>query len=151
MDQCCGVDGTKSTVDIILQISGFDDDAVTYSMLNEVFQALVVREVSFLDGASLMESVCECVFMWQSSWPVLDGAGTTKKSVLVQYCRALSRSQSHVFTSVLAADIYEGECCGVGVNVVSWCVQRRTSKARSAISCGSRPTPPPTSLGSTMC
>ncbi len=62
-----------------------------------------------MDGASLMESVSQCAFMWKDAWPLLESIGHVKKVLIAQFCKGLSKSIGCMFTGVLAADIFEGE------------------------------------------
>lgn len=103
-------------------------------------QALVVLEVSFMDGSSVLETICQCVFCWQQGWQhfnryskflhnlswcfsfviiivrtAASGLMLNESELLVEeavsiYCRCLVKSSGHIFSAVLAADIYEGSC-----------------------------------------
>jgi hypothetical protein len=75
-----------------------------------LLQSLVVLEVSFLDGASLMETVSQCRFMWKETWSALETSDKLGENVVLAFCKSLSKSLGCTFTSLLAADIFEGFC-----------------------------------------
>jgi hypothetical protein len=131
MDQMCGVTGTLKQSELLV-VDYPKDEAIPQEVIVKLFQSLVIHEAAFLDGASLMESINQCIFTWEGSWESLEsrsvaaGAGasnaeesaaavdnTTSASsaeqIILAYCKSLVLSTSNQFRAVLAADIYEGE------------------------------------------
>lgn len=105
MDQCFGLTCSLKTEDLLdvkipQQIS-------TESVL-KFLSILFTYETAFLDGASLLESTHKCVFLWEESW-LKDRFSTPLEKCMVNYCRSLNKSLSHLNSGILAADIYEGD------------------------------------------
>lgn len=73
-----------------------------------LLQSLFVYEVAFLDGASQTETIAHCVPMWKESWTELSAVDKFTERTVLGFCKGLSRSLNHVYTGVLAADIFEG-------------------------------------------
>lgn len=74
-----------------------------------VLKTLIINETAFLDGASLLESINQCVFAWPQAWNMLTSNDNTEGRVLAAYCRDLVSSSSLIISSTLSADIYEDE------------------------------------------
>lgn len=108
MDQCCGLTGSIVTSEL-LENGCKPVDKMSHEALASLLQVLFVYEASFLDGASLMETVHQCSLMWYDSWPLLEKKEEhlTVKIVLT-FIKSLTHSLGSVFNGVMAADIYEG-------------------------------------------
>lgn len=112
MDQCFGVKGSMKTEDL-LRVE-YPSAGVTPTVAVKLFQSLFVYEAAFQDGASLMESLNQCVFAWEGSWAVLgnrntEGISGVCERAILAYCKSLVYSTGCQFKTVLAADIFEGE------------------------------------------
>ena len=108
MDQCCGVTGSMKQQDLL--VVQYPADSIAVSTAVKLCQALFIYEAGFLDGASLMESIKQCIFSWEGSWAALQerGASSVVDRAVLAYCQSLVFSTGSQFTAVMAADIYEG-------------------------------------------
>ena len=109
MDQCVGLQGSIQTKDILtpdVPAGGFD----MASVLN-ILQILVVYEAGFLDGASVLESTHNCIYLWEGSWGKLRDHGGLPQQVLLVYCRSLHQSLRLYTKLMLDIDIFEDEDC----------------------------------------
>ena len=123
MDQCYGLqkESNKNRIPSpkeILETASFPENtrpAVYISLLLD----LLSRECAFLDGASLSESLMECIYIWPKSWITLreqlsKNCNTTvshnyfEQAVLL-FCKSIVFTLQHIFTGMLASDIYQGK------------------------------------------
>lgn len=104
MDQCFEVKGSIKQEDL-LQVALPEDFNET--SLIRMMQSMIVYETAFLDGASLLESTHQCIFLWDGSWSNLTQAGELGQALL-SYSKSLIKSLGHVHQAVLVSDIYEG-------------------------------------------
>jgi hypothetical protein len=107
MDQCFGLQGSIQNEELLtpsVPEGGFDMDAV----LN-ILQILVVYEAGFLDGASVLESTHNCIYMWEGSWDKLQSTEGFSQRVILAYCRSLHQSLRYYTKLVLDVDIFEDE------------------------------------------
>ena len=114
MDQCCDLTGSVVASELIEK--GCETvDQLKHAGLVSLLQVLFVYEASFLDGASLMETVHQCIYMWRDSWSILESKESLSVQIITTFVKSLSHSLGSVFDGVLAADIYEGKllcpCC----------------------------------------
>eukprot|EP01038_Epipyxis_sp_PR26KG_P016017 gene16017-21740_t len=110
MDQCCGLDGpfredellkNKLANDVLLHLPT--------SSTVQILHSLFVYEAAFLDGASIMESVNQCLFLSPASWNYLKKTPNLATNSILYFCQSLVKSVDYYFTGVLAADIFEDE------------------------------------------
>lgn len=105
MDQCCGLTGSVRSEEIFsVENCGDMPIATTIKLL----QSLFIYEGAFLEGASIMESINQCIYMWETTWPSLETKPGIGDRAALLYCKSLAMSLRHQFKTVLAADIYEG-------------------------------------------
>lgn len=103
MDPCYGMTRPYRFEDVVRSCVPCDmSEEVSLAVLSQ----LLTREVSFLDGASLIESINQCVFVWPDAWSV---PTSSSGEVVMYYGRELVRSLSDVVRGVLDADIFEDE------------------------------------------
>ena len=108
MDQCCGVTGSMKMEDL-LKVE-YPSEGITSTVATKLFQSLFIYEAAFLDGASIMESINQCIFSWEGSWKELQSRALTnpiEKAVLA-FCQSVVYGTSCQFKTAMAADIYEG-------------------------------------------
>ena len=109
MDQCYGIKLTGEFNDMIESI--LKDKILTIEEAITIIKSLIILEVAFLEGASILESVGKCVFFWKSAWSCLQlpsqQDNIAMKAVAI-YCQSLHFSITHLFNTILAADIFEG-------------------------------------------
>jgi hypothetical protein len=124
MDQCydlktfCGENEPIRSISYIVTHAKFlpTTDQDRLSTYVRLFQALFIYETAFLDGASITETVLNCTFMWPGSWEPLQqqidsaehGSKNLAERAVLLYCKSLTLGLQHVFTAVMAADVYEG-------------------------------------------
>jgi hypothetical protein len=106
MDQCCNIIGSVKFDELILSPTTVDDVSILTTI--KLLQSLFVYECAFLDGASLMESVSKCVFTWKESWVHMENKKNISQRSIYIFCKSLMISISHLFTTYLAADVFEG-------------------------------------------
>ena len=113
MDQCCGLTGSMKQEDL-LRVDFPADQCIPASTAVKVMQSLFIYESAYLDGASLMESIQQCIFCWEGSWAALEARaaaasnGGAVERALLAYAQSVVLSVSYQFKAVMAADIYEG-------------------------------------------
>ena len=106
MDQCYNTSITVTTEDLLTPTF---PASFTFQMCAKLIKILLVYETAFLEGASVLESTHQCVFLWPGSWPHLSLRRGLPERVLLAYSRSLSRSIDNLSKGVLDADIYEDE------------------------------------------
>ena len=86
MDQCCGVTGSMKLEDL-LNVP-YPEEGINVTTAIRLFQGLMIYEAAFLDGASIMESINQCIFSWEGSWSTLRdrAAGSTIERAVLAYC-----------------------------------------------------------------
>ena len=77
----------------------------------KLFETLTMYEVSFLEGASVLESTHQCIFLHNKSWNHLNSEDDLTSSCILTYCQCMNKSMHYLTKAVLDADIYEGMCC----------------------------------------
>jgi hypothetical protein len=117
MDPCCGVVGQN--FDDLISNRLISVGSLTFPSLLQLFQELFVREVAYLDGASLLESVNQCIFVWPQSWKYLSENKTKEEGeevghlvpsqVLMCYMKSVVASLDEIHQTVITADIFEDE------------------------------------------
>lgn len=109
MDQCCGVTGSMKLDDLLAV--HYPETGLTPTVVVKLFQSLMVYEAAFLDGASIMESINQCIFSWAASWTALEelAAESVLHRAVLAYCKSVIFTTGCEFKAVLAADIYEGK------------------------------------------
>jgi Mak10 subunit, NatC N(alpha)-terminal acetyltransferase len=106
MDQCYKVTSSINIPDLMkVQIP----EKYSLSSIVKIFQALIVHETSFLDGASPLESTHRCTLMWEGAWEHVSSGPDSNSRAVLAFVKSLDRSMASVTKCVLAADIYEGE------------------------------------------
>lgn len=107
MDQCFGIAGGSVNVEELLNPpfpSSFDD-----KILIMLIKSLHIQEVAFLDGASLLESTHQCIYLFENSWNKLaDESTNSPKSWFLSYVKSMSQCLTLVTKGVIDADVYEG-------------------------------------------
>jgi len=73
MDQYCTNFSTIPTESLSLESiiqAPWDNytDPITPRTALHLLQSLFVLEASFLDGASVLETLCQCIFCWELGW-----------------------------------------------------------------------------------
>ena len=84
---------------------GPSDDTKAELLLHE----LVRREVAFLDGASLLESLHHGLHMWPDAWDALEKSSSSSDKWILTYCQSIVASNTIFHQLVMNADIYEDE------------------------------------------
>jgi hypothetical protein len=106
MDQCYNVKSSIDTNDLMkVQVP----ENCPLSSVVKILQSLIVHEVSFLDGASPLESTHHCVFMWEGCWEHASKRDDINTRIILSFAKSLDKSIASVAKCVLAADIYEGK------------------------------------------
>lgn len=105
MDPCYGIHGQKFD-DLVTQKI---PNTLTTENILQLFRELLIREVAYLDGASLLESLNQCCYLWPQSWEILQNHQEISSQVLLSYLKSLLISLNSVHQSVLTADIFEDE------------------------------------------
>ena len=86
-------------------------------MVLSTLKKLFILEIAFYDGASILESTHQCIFLWPASWEHLLlsslDSSDVKDSLLLRflcaYCAQLLQTMGFVHKLVLDADIYQGK------------------------------------------
>jgi hypothetical protein len=78
------------------------------SVLVHLFQSMMIYEIAFLEGCSLVESSHSCILMWQQSWAHIPTMADARTQLMVNYAKNMHASMDNINKAVLAADIYEG-------------------------------------------
>ena len=109
MDQCAGMSSDATVEKLLLAHIPASIQTVDYVKL---IQQLLIFELSFLDGASVLESTHRCIFLWEKCWsPTSEPKSIREKlelDVFITYCKVLNRSLYHLNSYVLTSEIYEG-------------------------------------------
>jgi hypothetical protein len=105
MDPCYGIHGQKFDDMVTKNIPS----SITPETILQLFRELLIREVAFLDGASLLESLNQCYYLWPQSWKTLQDHQDVSSKILLSYVKSLLISLNSVHQSVLTADIFEDE------------------------------------------
>jgi hypothetical protein len=111
MDQCYGLTGSMKLEDLLAV--HYPSTGLTATIVVKLCQSLMMYEAAFLDGASIMESINQCIFSWAGSWTELQELATDSllHRAILAFSKSLIYSVGCHFKSVLAADIYEGMLC----------------------------------------
>lgn len=109
MDQCCGITGSMKLEDLLTV--HYPDSGLTSTIVIKLFQSLMIYEAAFLDGASIMESINQCIFSWEGSWAALQEHATDSllHRAVLAFCKSVVYCTGCQFKAVMAADIYEGK------------------------------------------
>lgn len=108
MDQCTNVNVGKKTVDELFHIA-VPSDAGLPDLL-PVFMKMMVAEVSFLQGYSVIESTHTSVLLWPQSWKHLQAQESSLVArLLLAYGQCSLKTLSHLFNYITTAEIYEDE------------------------------------------
>lgn len=107
MDQCTNVNVGKKTVDELFHID-IPSDAKLPDLL-PVFMKMMVAEVSFLQGYSVIESTHTSVLLWPQSWKHLQSQESLVARLLLTYGQCSLKTLSHLFNYITTAEIYEDE------------------------------------------
>lgn len=105
MDSCYGVTGPIQVDDILNEAMPSmisPEDALL------CMQRLVLCEMSYANGASMIETFKNCIFMWPQLWPRLEECGDMGK-ILLAFIKSLASSTGIFHKFVLGSDIYEEE------------------------------------------
>lgn len=105
MDPCYGIKGQKFD-DLIASRM---ENSLSYQDILIIFRELFIREVAYLDGASLLESVNQCIYIWPQSWKLLEEQDGIPSKVLLNYSKSVIATITLIHQSVLTADIFEDE------------------------------------------
>ncbi len=108
MDQCYGIK-PEDKVDNILSAEKVLAEELDATRLLILLKSLFVYEVAFLDGASLLESTHQCIFLWEKSWQHLLSRNSLYDRIMVIYGQAMCRSLKYISNSILDGDIYQEE------------------------------------------
>ncbi len=108
MDQCYGIT-PDDKVDNILSAEKVLAEELDATRLLHLLKSLFVYEIAFLDGASLLESTHQCIFLWQKSWEHLLSRNTLYDRIMVVYSQGMCRSLKYLSNTILDADIYQEE------------------------------------------
>jgi len=114
MDQCFQLQGSMRAEDLLNPELPAE---VTLDTVCKILHILISYEAAFYDGASVLESVHGCIYLWDGSWQHLQlraaqtSSASEKAAVqsLLAYCMALHASAWSTSHAVLEADIYEDE------------------------------------------
>lgn len=106
MDQCFGI-SCSVKVDDLLQVKIPEDNLPTLAL--QLFQSLIIYEVAFLDGASLLESTHQCILVWDQSWKDFKPNSNIYEEALFVYSKSLHKSLAYIHNSILNSDVYEDE------------------------------------------
>eukprot|EP00605_Chrysophyceae_sp_TOSAG23-4_P002322 GSChrysophyteH1.ASY1.ANO1.2568.1 assembled CDS len=117
MDQCYGLED-KGVLSEDKLLNPTLPKVLTAAHVLEILKKLVSYEVAFYEGASVLETTHNCVYLWEKSWQHLESrcqslSITEEERLVVQcllaYCRSLYASLWITSRLVLEADIYEDE------------------------------------------
>jgi hypothetical protein len=106
MDQCFGITGS---MEMNILMNPNIPEPLNVSIILKLFQSLFVYEAAFLDGASLLESTHQCVYLWEESWEYLESSSGICEKTILYFCKSLNKSLGHIVGGVLSSDIYEEE------------------------------------------
>lgn len=105
MDQCATLQSTES-IESILDVKLPQN--LTFQTIESFLKSILIHEVSFLEGASVLESTHQCVLLWQNSWTNLQLTADIGANCIISYCKALNKSLFYLNKAILDSDIYEG-------------------------------------------
>ena len=108
MDQCYGIK-PDDKVENILSAEKVLAEELDATLLLVLLKSLFVYEVAFFDGASLLESTHQCIFLWEKSWHHLLSRNNLYDRIMVTYCQAMCRSLKYLSNTILDGDIYQEE------------------------------------------
>ena len=108
MDQCCGLEGSIESEELLTPFIPAEESLDMNSLLN-ILRVLFVYEAGFLDGASVLESTHTCVYLWEGSWAKIGERKDLIPRIILAYCRSLHQSLRQITKIVLDVDIYEDE------------------------------------------
>ena len=114
MDQCFQLRGSVRVEDLLNPTLPSE---ITPDIVWKIMKILVSYEVAFYDGASVLESTHNCIYMWEDSWCHLQSRITITTSsqeravlqALLVYCKSLYSSLWDASQAILEADIFEDE------------------------------------------
>eukprot|EP01041_Mallomonas_annulata_P008517 gene8517-17560_t len=106
MDQCCGFTGSLKLEDLL--IFEFPQN-IDFSITAQVLESLFICEVQYIDGASLLESIHQCIFPWTGSWDTLTKIDSIYSKIMLSYSKDCVYTSSHMLKAMLHTDIYEEE------------------------------------------
>lgn len=110
MDPCYAVKGPV-IIDELLRPAfppNFDDKSLLL-----LLQSLIIQEVAFFDGYSVLETTHQCVFAWENSWDAIlsaenEAVSLSLRSWLLAFVESLVKSISYANNGIIDADIHEG-------------------------------------------
>ena len=91
MDQCCGLQGSIDSEELLTPLIPTDEHLDMNALLN-ILRVLLVWEAGFLDGASVLESTHTCVYLWEDSWAKLGERKDLVARIILAYCRSLHQT-----------------------------------------------------------
>ena len=106
MDPCSTIPGSIKLEDLLKY--KFPEN-MSLQIVCEVLQSLFICEMQFYGGASILESLHQCVFTWEETLVQLEKSEDLYNKIIYGYCKDLMCSSSYVMQSVLHADVYEDE------------------------------------------
>ena len=115
MDSCYQLEGSCNKEEL-LNPSNIPEGPISFDVLLKILKILFIFESAFLDGASVIESTHNCVYLWEGSWVHLESrienfgeVNSLAEVALLRYCKSLHQSLFRVSHSILEADVYEDE------------------------------------------
>lgn len=106
MDQYCNISGSINLESLLKFVL---PEPLTFDIINNVFQSLIICEVSYLDGSSLLESINQCVFTWTRNLSTLLEMKGIRKQLLFYFSLDLLNATRVLLKCILTADVYEDE------------------------------------------
>lgn len=106
MDQCTDLKIGSKTVADLYKVS-----LPTEMTLNEIvpiFMKMMVLEVSFLQGYSLIESTHNCVLLWPESWASLENDSSLTGRILLAYGKSNLKTLARWISFMTTSEVYEG-------------------------------------------
>lgn len=132
MDTCCGVSGPMHVDGIVAATLPVE---LSPALVLATMERLLMSEMSYINGSSMIETFKMCIFMWPHAWPRLEAMGEHGK-ILLAFVKSLSKSTSVFHKFVMGADIYEEEDFHPGSKAVegdTTDAEERMQQAKAAV------------------
>lgn len=119
MDASCGINIDK----VLKNIDHNEIPILNASIVVSLIKLMIINEVAFIDGASLLESTHQCLLLWEgyhqhphlldaliirSSMPSPSSSSIYDR-VLIAYSKCLNKCLTYINNAILDANIYEDE------------------------------------------
>lgn len=113
--------------------SGAIDLDPSLDSILETMRYLCISELAWMDGAGLLESLYQCLYMFKEAREQLAKPDSVAAKALLLYVQATAKTCAHITQVIRNADLYEDEDFQVNVARVSLCEEIDTPALLASI------------------